>query len=185
MLYLVEISYANDKESVAIYPNDNHPEYADETALLAEFEDKLGTAMNSDAIKAEMLIGFDSTGRILERQSGEDKRKAITYHVKTKEVTETVDGKEVTEIVPAASLSPRLITVKNQNGTEVANQSKKDSTTLLEGAWHKVMGSAMADATVKALLCMGVANEYVSFNDYWTRPTEPEEEQEQPEEVTE
>ena len=125
MLYLLEVSYANDKESVAIYPNENHPEYADETELWAEFEDKLGTAQGAEAIKAEMLIGFDSTGRILERKSGEGKRTALAYHVKTVEVKETVDGVEVTKLVPAASLSPRLITVKKQNGQEVANQSKR------------------------------------------------------------
>lgn len=179
MLYLLEVSYANDKESVAIYPNDKHPEYANETELWAEFEDKLGTAQGSDAVKAELLIGFDSTGRILERQSRNGKIKALAHHVKMVEVTETIDGVEIVKTVPAATLSPRLIAVKNQNDTENIILSKKDTANQLEGAAHKSMGVAMSDETVKAMLAMGVVDGYIICNDYWTRPVESQE-QEQP-----
>lgn len=57
MYRLIELNYANDKESQAVYPFDT------KDALEGEYEDKLGTNMlaNIDCI----LIGLDNIGTVL------------------------------------------------------------------------------------------------------------------------
>lgn len=57
MYRLIELSYANEKESQAIYP------FETKDALEGEYEDKLGTNMlaNTDCI----LIGVDNIGTVL------------------------------------------------------------------------------------------------------------------------
>lgn len=57
MFTLIEISYANEKESQALYP------FETQDAIEGEYEDKLGTNMlaNTDCI----LIGLDNIGKVL------------------------------------------------------------------------------------------------------------------------
>ena len=60
MLRLLEVTYENNKESVALYDN-----YVDETALSAAFDTKLGQHIKSEDCKAELLVAFAQTGLII------------------------------------------------------------------------------------------------------------------------
>lgn len=157
MLHLLEVTYTNNKESVAIYPTEDQEPYANETELWSAFETKLGQAEAAEAYKAEMLIGFDSTGRILERRNEDVVKRTIAYHTKDNTIT----------------LSSRLVTVLNTNQCEVANQSKKENRTILDADCHKFMGAAMANVNAKSCCVMGIedgANLY--YKDYWYREVE-------------
>ncbi len=149
-LYLLEITYT-DKESVAIY-ND----FADELALSAEFDTKLGAAMKAQAYLGEVLVAFDSTGKIIDS----------AFHYK-----ENVE----------ASISDRLIWVTNTNGVETQNQKKCDSLTELQGEAYSKRGAAKKNADVLAILNLGVTSGAIVVNDYWERPVEPVEPQEETE----
>lgn len=142
MFRLLEITLT-DKETSAIYDN-----FADETALTAEFDTKMGAAMKADAYKAELLIAFDNTGKIYAQGF-------------------TSKGDEYT-------LSPRLIWVTATNEGETANQSKKDSVEILEADFYSKRGSAKKNADVLAILNLGVDGKSVVINDYWVRSIEPE-----------
>jgi len=141
MYRLLEVTYTNDKESAAIYDN-----FADETALVAEYETKLGAAMKAEAFKAELLVAFDHTGKIY----------AQGY---------TSKGEEYT-------LSPRLIWVQATEEGETADQAKKDTVDLLEADYHVKKGASMKNAAIKAILLMGVDGMAVTIDDYWVRPIE-------------
>lgn len=151
MLYLLEITYT-DKESVAIY-ND----FVDELALSAQFDKKIGTAMKAQAYLGEVLVAFDSTGKIIDS----------VFHYK--------DNVE-------AAISDRLIWVKNTNGTETFTQKKCDSLTELQGEAYSQRGAAKDNADVLAILNLGVTSGAIVVNDYWERPIEPVEPQEEVEE---
>lgn len=148
MLYLLEVTFTNAKETAAIYDN-----FADETALLAEYESKLGAAMKADAFKAELLVAFAQTGQIL----------AQAY---------TSKGDEY-------SLSPRMIWVQVSDGVETADQSKKADMNTLEADYHSKKGSAMKNVDIDAITILGVDGKSVVINDYWSRPIEYVEPQEQ------
>lgn len=141
MLRLLEVTLANDKESAAIYDN-----FADETALTAEFDTKLGAAMKADAFKAELLVAFAQTGQII----------AQAY---------TSKGDEY-------SLSPRMIWVEVKNGVETANQAKKDDMNTLEADFYIKRGTAKKDSTVDAITILGVDGKAVVIDDYWARPVD-------------
>jgi len=149
MYRLLEITYTNDKESVALYPTEGQEPFQNETELIAEYETKLGGAIDADTYKAELLVAFDHTGKIYAQE----------YHTKD------------TSIV----LSPRLVTVEAKQTGEVANQSKKDSELALEAAHHKKKGADMKDKSIKAVLLMDIANNAISKNEYWVRTIEPTE----------
>ena len=149
MYRLLEITYTNDKESVALYPTEGQEPFQNETELVAEYESKLGAAIDADTYKAELIVAFDHTGKIYAQE----------YHTKD------------TSIV----LSPRLITVEAKQTGEVADQSKKDSELKLEAAHHKKKGADMKDQSIKAVLLMDIANNAVGKNEYWVRPIEPTE----------
>lgn len=150
MLRLLEVTYTNGKESVALYPTDGQEPFKDETALSAEFDTKMGAAMKADAFKAELLVAFAQTGQII----------AQGYHTKD----ETI------------SLSPRMIWVEVKNGAESADQSKKDNMNALEADFYTKRGSAKKDPTVDAITILGVDGKSVVINDYWSRPIESVEE---------
>lgn len=150
-LYLLEITYT-DKESTAIYKD-----FADELALSAEFDTKLGQAMKADSYLGEVLVAFDSTGKIIDS----------AFHYK--------DGVE-------APISDRLIWVTNTNGVETQNQKKCDSLTELQGEAYSKRGAAKKNADVLAILNLGVTSGAIVVNDYWARPVEEVEPQEEVEE---
>ena len=143
-LYLLEITYT-DKESVAIYDN-----FADELALSAEFDTKLGAAMKADAYKGEVLVAFDNTGKIIDS----------AFHYKDD---------------VAVSISDRLVWVTNTNGTESQNQKKCNSLNELEGDAYSKRGAAKKNTNVSAHLNLGVTGSAIVLNDYWERPVEPTE----------
>jgi hypothetical protein len=83
MFRLIELNYAGDKESQAIYP------FETRDALEGEYEDKLGTNMlaNTDCI----LIGLDDIGTVLFRaKTGEHEFSPRLYEAKytTEEVVD-------------------------------------------------------------------------------------------------
>ena len=141
MLRLLEVTLANDKESAAIYDS-----FADETALTAEFDTKLGAAMKADAFKAELLVAFAQTGQII----------AQAY---------TSKGDEY-------SLSPRMVWVEVKNGVESADQSKKTDMNTLEADFYTKRGTAKKDSTVDAITIIGVDGKAVVIDDYWARPVD-------------
>jgi hypothetical protein len=146
MYRLLEITYTNDKESVALYPTEGQESFQNETELIAEYETKLGGAIDTDTYKAELLVAFDHTGKIYAQE----------YHTKDASIV----------------LSPRLVTVEATQTGEVADQSKKDSELKLEAAHHNKKGADMKDKSIKAVLLMDIANNTVSKNEYWVRPIE-------------
>ena len=161
MFYLLEATYTNNKESAALYPVEGAEPFANETELTAEFDTKMGAAVKADAFKAELLVAFDSTGKVY----------AQGYHSKDESV----------------SLSPRLVWVTTDNNGETANQSKANSMTVLEGDFYSKRGAAKKNADVKAIMLMGITGKAISYNctDYWARPIEPVEPQPEPVEPTE
>lgn len=142
MLYLLEITYT-DKESVAIY-ND----FADELSLSAEFDIKLGAAMKAQAYNGEVLVAFDSTGKIINS----------AFHYK--------DGVE-------APISDRLVTVKDTSGTETFNQKKVTDLNEMQGEAYSQRGAAKKNENVLAILNLGVTSGAIVVNDYWARPIGP------------
>ena len=144
MLYLLEATYT-DKESQALYDT-----YSDETALIGAVETKLGQAMKSEAIKAEVLVAFDSTGKIYSQQ----------YHSK--------DG--------SVSLSPRLVWIVTDAQGESANLQKYDTALEAEANYHLKRGTAMGNADVKAILTMTVNGSFpcVGLKELWSRPAQAE-----------
>lgn len=145
MLYLLEITYT-DKESVAIYPAEGQEPFVDELAVSAEFDTKLGAAMKSSSYKGEILIAFDSTGKIIDS----------AFHYK--------DNVE-------APISDRLIWVTDTNEIETQNQKKCNSLNELEGEAYSKRGAAKRNANVSAHLNLGVTSGAIVLNDYWVRPT--------------
>lgn len=144
MLYLFEVTYTNNKESVALYPTSGQEPFADETALTAEFDTKMGAAMKADAYKAELLVAFDHTGHIF----------AQGYDSKDEEV----------------SLSPRHIWVQADSNGETANQASKVDLRTLEADIYSKRGSAKKNTDIKAILNLGVDGKSVVINDYFVRP---------------
>ena len=147
MLRLLEITYT-DKESVALYDN-----FADETALIAEFETKLGQAMKAEAYKVEMLVAFGSDGTV---------------------VAQGYDSKD-----NAIALSPRLVFVTTKNGVETANQSKCADVNDLIAEHHIKKGTFMKDATVDSFMLMNISGTQTGNIEFWSRPIEVVEPQEQ------
>lgn len=150
MLYLLEATYT-DKESQALYDT-----YTDEIALLGAVETKLGQAMKASTEKAELLIAFDSGGRIIKS----------AYHTKDQEI----------------SLSLRLVWITTDSEGEHANMQKYDTSLEAEANYHLKRGSAMGNADVKSILTMIVSGNAVSLNELWARPVEEVEPQEEVEE---
>lgn len=146
MLYLLEATYT-DKESQALYDN-----FADETALLGAFETKLGQAMKSESIKAEMLIAFASDGKIL----------ANEYHSKDNEI----------------ELSPRLVWITTDSEGENANMQKYSTLLEAEANFHLKRGTALGNADVKSILTMTTNSMNVNHKEFWARPIEPVEPEE-------
>lgn len=145
MLRLLEITYSNDKETPALYDS-----FADETALTAEFDTKLGQAMKSDAVKAELLVAFAQTGQIIAQ--------GYVSHDDT------------------VSLSPRLVWVSVSDGVESADQSKKTNVEELSADFYIKRGSAKKNKDIDAITILGVDGKSVTINDYWSRPAQPQEE---------
>lgn len=160
--YLLEVTYTGGKEVPALYPTEGQTPYADEVALTADIDTKLGQAMDAEAYKAEYLLGFDSAGNIIDER----------YHFKDAEI----------------NFSPRVVkvTVKDSTG-EVAEQNKATSLLSAQATFYKNRGAAKKNADVKSLAQLIVAGSTVldDFKDCWVRPTEPEESETEPEEVTE
>lgn len=145
MLYLLEATYT-DQESQALYDT-----YLDETALISALETKLGQAMKAEALKAELLVAFDNTGRILASQ----------YHTKDNEI----------------SFSPRLVWITTDLQGESANMQKYDTMLEAQANYHLKRGTAMENTDVKAILTMIVGDSDVRNKEYWVRPIEPQAEQ--------
>lgn len=148
MYRLLEVTYTNDKETAAIYDN-----FADETALTAEFDTKMGQAIRAEAYKAELLVAFDETGRVY-AQGFDSKDDTIT-------------------------LSPRLVWVSNDNDGETANQKKCNDMNDLKAEFYIKRGSAKKNADTKAFALVGVNGQKVVITDYWARPVEEVEPQEE------
>lgn len=151
-LYLFEATYT-DKESVAIYDN-----FTDELALSAEFDTKLGQAMKADAFLGEVLVAFDSAGRIIDS----------AFHYK--------DGVE-------APISNRLITVARTVEGETFNQKAESTINAMQGDAYEKRGAAKKNKNTLAILNLGITSGAILVNDYWARPIEAPEPE--PEEVTE
>ena len=141
MFRLLEVTLT-DKETAAIYDN-----YADETALTADFDTKMGQAMKADAYKAELLVAFDHAGKIY----------AQGY---------TSKGDEYT-------LSPRLVWVTATAQGETADQAKKNDMETLEADFYIKRGAAKKNSDVLAIFNLGIDGKSVVINDYWVRPIEP------------
>lgn len=150
-LYLLEITYT-DKETTAIYKN-----FADELALSAEFDTKLGQAMKADSYFGEVLVAFDSTGKIIDS----------AFHYK--------DGVE-------APISDYLVTVTRTAVEETYNRIKETDLNDLQGDAFVKRGAAKKNDSVLAILNLGVTSGAIVVNDYWARPVEEVEPQEEPEE---
>ena len=157
MLYLLEITYT-DKESTAIYKD-----FADELALSAEFDTKLGQAMKADSYLGEVLVAFDSTGKIIDS----------AFHYK--------DGVE-------APISDYLVTVTRTAVEETYIRTKETDLNDMQGDAYVKRGAAKKNESVLAILNLGVTSGAIVVNDYWAReveeptpePTpEPEEEPEE------
>ena len=146
-LYLLELSYT-DKESQALYPAEGQEPYADELALSATFDIKLGQAMKSDAYKGEVLVAFDSTGKIIDS----------AFHYK--------DNVE-------APISDRLVTITKTASGESPSLKKETSLNALEGDAYERRGNAKNDPTKLAILNLGVTGSTIVLNDYWSRPSVP------------
>ena len=146
MFYLLEATYT-DKESQALYDT-----YDNEITLVSALETKLGQAMKSEALKAELLIAFDSTGKVI-RQA---------YHTKDESI----------------ALSPRLVWVTSDDNGEDANMQKYGTTLEAEANYHLKLGAAMGNSDVKAILAMVTNGNAITPKEYWVRPIEPEEPQE-------
>ena len=145
MLYLLEVTYT-DKESQALYDT-----YTDEIALMGAVETKLGQAMKAEAMKAELLVAFDSMGKILAQQ----------FHTKDDSI----------------KLSNRLVWITTNSNGESANMQKYDTALEAEANYHLKHGSAMGNTDVNAILAMVVEGSFVTLNEYWARPVEPVEPQ--------
>ena len=154
MLYLLEITYT-DKESVAVYPREGDEPFADELALSAEFDSKLGAAMKAQAYLGEVLVAFDSTGKIIDS----------AFHYK--------DNVE-------APISDRLLWIKNVDGTEEWKQKKCTDLNEMQGEAYSQRGAAKKNADVLAILNLGVTSGAIVINDYWERPIEPVEPEPEP-----
>lgn len=141
MLYLLEVTYT-DKESQALYDT-----YTDEIALMGAVETKLGQAMKAEAMKAELLVAFDSAGKLF----------AQDYHTKDDSI----------------KLSNRLVWITADEQGEHANMQKYDTALEAEANYHLKRGTAMGDVDTKAILAMIVEGNYVRLKDYWVRPIEP------------
>ena len=139
MLLLMEITYT-DKESQALYSN-----YTTETELIADVETKLGQAMKSEAMKAEYLLAFDHTGRIIKQ----------AYHSK----------EDVT-------LSNRLIWVTSKASGEEPNLQKYSSQLEAEANYHTKRGDAMKDPNTLGILTTIVNGNSVGMSEYWVRTGE-------------
>ena len=154
MLYLLEITYT-DKESVAIYDN-----FADELALSAEFDTKLGQAMKADAYLGEVLVAFDDTGKIIDS----------AFHYK--------DNVE-------APISNRLVTVTRTAEGETFNQKAEATINDMQGDAYVKRGAAKKNENTLAILNLGITSGAILVNDYWAREVEVPEPEPEPEEVTE
>ena len=154
MLYLLEITYT-DKESTAIYKD-----YADELALSAEFDTKLGQAMKADSYLGEVLVAFDSTGKIIDS----------AFHYK--------DGVE-------APISDYLVTVTRTAVEETYNRTKETDLNDLQGDAYVKRGAAKNNADVLAILNLGITSGAIVVNDYWEREIEEPEPTPEPEEPEE
>lgn len=147
MYRLLEITYTNDRENVAIYPTEGQTPFADITALTAEFDTKMGAAMKADAYKAECLVAFDNTGRIYE-QGCIIKEDGIT-------------------------LSPRLVWVTADANGETANQKACADATEVKADMYTKRGAAKKNESVLAILNLGIVDGGIMLDDYWSRPIQP------------
>lgn len=138
MHILYEATYTNGKESVALYHN-----YDNEKALRADFETKLGAAIKADAYKAELLIAFDHTGKII-AQGSDFKDDSMDY-----------------------VFSPRLVWVESTaSGESNPDQSKKDSRRKLDGDYHTKKGAVLSSETITGCLLLGIDGNAIAYNDY-------------------
>lgn len=141
-----------DKESQALYSN-----FTTETELMSALETKLGQQMKDNACKAELLIAFNGTGHIYAQQ----------YHSKDDSI----------------KLSNRLVWITVDAEGEHPNMQKYDTKVEAEAYYHIRRGDAMSpDSNVNAILTMIVNESYVGLKQYWSRPVEPVEPQEEVEE---
>ena len=141
MLLLMEVTYSNGKESQSLYHN-----YANETALLGDFETKLGQAMKAEAFKAELLIAFDHTGKILNHA-----------YTQKEDVT----------------LSPRLVWITSDSEGEHENLQKYSDMNETMANYHIRRGASMK-GTDLAIMTMAIDGTSVASVDYWVRQDEAE-----------
>ena len=150
MLLLMELTYT-DKESQALYNN-----YVNETNLIADVETKIGQAMKSDSIKAEFLLAFDHTGRIIKQ----------AYHTKFYE-----DDGLTREY---AFTGNRLIWITSTANGEDSNMQNYATDLEAEANYHIKRGSAMKKDDVLAIMTMLVNANRVGNTEYWERTPETE-----------
>lgn len=150
MYRLYECVY-DTKENVAIYPTATQEPFADELALRAEYETKLGADMKADAYKAGFLIAFDDDGNIYANESF---------------------------IKEDVSLGYRLITVTTKNDVTTPNQTPCANLTTTKGEYHAKRGAAMKDSAISSILEIGINGLDIieGLKSKWVRPTEPSKE---------
>lgn len=152
MLYLLEVSFANDKESQAIYP------YEDIVALEADFETKLGQAMTAKT--PELLIALDNIGKVV---------KGSNYSMLIAKYGDH-------------DFSPRLYECKTKDGAEdEPDLTKCDDTAAVTSKYHTKKGAAMKDATVRQEVLYGFVNDTQVEYCQWVRPVPIPEPEPQPE----
>lgn len=127
--------------------------YTTETEVVGAVETKLGQQMKDSGCKVELLVAFDHTGKIYKS----------AYHTKDDSIT----------------LSNRLVWIPADAEGEHPNMQKYDTALEAEAYYHIRRGDAMGNADVKAILTMLVTPSSVGMNEYWVRPIEPTEPQEQ------
>lgn len=141
-----------DNEAQALYSN-----YTTQIELLSAVETKLGQQMKDNACKAELLVAFDNTGWIYKQ----------AYHSKDDSI----------------ALSPRLVWIPADSEGEHPNMQKYDTEVEAEAYYHIRRGDAMnPSSNVDAILTMTIGNKGVTMNEYWKKPVEPVEPQEEVEE---
>lgn len=166
MYILMEVTLT-DKETQSYYTN-----YKNETALMGEVETKLGQAMKSDIIKAELLIACDHTGKII------DSKFYMVDRLNKDGVIQPMpeEGEEDTYI--PFTFANRLLWVTSNKQGETPNLQQYDSAKEAEANYHLKRGTAMQDANTLAILTMMLENG-VTANEYWVRSIEIEPEPEE------
>lgn len=127
--------------------------YATETELVGAVETKLGQQMKDNGCKVELLVAFDHTGKIYKQ----------AYHTKDDSIV----------------LGNRLVWIPADAEGEHPNMQKYDTELEAESYYHVRRGEAMSNTNIKSILTMLVNSTFVKMNEYWVRPIEPTEPQEQ------